>query len=213
MAKTPKKDAPKPLRTKIILPDPAPTMGLLGYPLPAKLQEENRRKWEADIERVASKKLEKLRLLAEFLGVDTRIPEWQTRLCLVLAEEKYPGFRVVTKHVRSPKKWDVPANLRFLCDIEKTKREIRATRSGIVTNTHALTVMVRRCVAAKKGSYLPSRGQSEAAWIKTLENRVAEITNSDNDPTFALLLGSEAKDEALRDWMFDRLIPEFSSPN
>lgn len=208
MTVKPSKAVPKALKSKIVRRGEVDTFGirLSGEDV----SEANRRWQEAADRQVAAELNDKLLLLAAFRGVDTSVPMWQQRLCIILAADKYPGFRVVSTAVGRPPEWDLRRYARLLCDVENIKRKISANRTGSVTDSHAVTVLVRRSISSKAGEYLPRRGQSEAALIKTLKNRLAEATDVEKNPVLSLIFTHQ--DAAERKAMVDQLLPRFASP-
>ncbi|MEJ1937556.1 hypothetical protein WDZ92_45775 [Nostoc sp. NIES-2111] len=198
---------PKALKSKIVW------RGNDRIPGPLLTKEEamemHRRNWEAADKQVVIELNEKLLLLAAFRGVDTSEPFWQHKLCLILAADKYPGFQVVEKAVGRPSEWEFRRYARLICDVERTKREIIERRGGKITDSHAITALVRRCIKSQSGEYLPSRGQSEAAWIKTLKNKLAEATDREKNPMLSILLRENPE---YREAILDQMIPCFASP-
>lgn len=203
-ARSQKKMLPKDLRSKIVWHGHKYLPGILCPP--EEVRERVRSAHDRANAEVMAEKLRKLKLLAEYHGLNTAIPAWETALCYILATEFYTGFQVVTETIGRPREWDYERYLRLLCDVEKTKRNLRAKARGAIeiSSAHAVEILV------KNGTYRCSPGQSKAVLVKTLKNRLADAIDRKRNPFLAGVWKHPNAEE--REAMLDQIVPRFCSP-
>jgi hypothetical protein len=204
VAGRPKAKLPRELTTPIRWDGPRPPVGLLGE-VTADMKARYDRLLKEAIDRVIAAQDERLRILANHMGIDTRFPLWQVNLCTALASQLYKGFTVeMEKPRRRPQKWDIQRYLELAVDVEKVKRDHVSQGRPRPTDADAVKYLVGRSKRTGRGRYLKETP-------KTLQNRLVEARDPKAHEAGRLLM-HRPDDPDLEEAIFTQFIRAFGDP-